>query len=156
MEEDTRENLEADVNAWFPPWNYTDDFRNAVFGLLDRQAAITEREILSHPDERDEQIAELKSIAEKYREDAIAAQKELENTKRAMNRAAGKWAKADADATEWMHIIDCLEDRISVRDKSIERLERHCDEVSAERDAYRELCGRMRKIANEMLVMEVD
>lgn len=28
--------------------------------------------------------------------------------------------------------------------------------AQAERDAYRELCGRMRKMANQMLCMEVD
>ena len=96
---DSREKIDAEL---------VDRFSNVGFcltlhevrKLLDRQAAITEHYVLSHPDERDEQIAELQSIAEKYRADAIAAQKE--------------------------------------------------------RDAYRELCGRMRKMAQEMANMEVD
>ena len=71
-ESDTREKLEADMRQYMlaacaQGWEagqhddmdccnfYISDMR----ALLDRQAAITERHILTHPDERDEQIAEL-------------------------------------------------------------------------------------------------
>ena len=45
---DSRERLEADVREWcatFPTWNHAKEFRETVFSWLDRQSAITEREL---------------------------------------------------------------------------------------------------------------
>jgi hypothetical protein len=47
-EGDTREKLEEDVLSWcalYPTWTHANEFRDKVFGWLDRQAAITEREV---------------------------------------------------------------------------------------------------------------
>ena len=111
---DSREKLEADLSdyvheAWAQGWEagqhddmgccnfYVADMR----ALLDRQAEITRREWEYQLMKAGRDAVEIeRSIAEKYRADAIAAQ--------------------------------------------------------GERDAYRELCGRMRKMANDMLCMEVD
>lgn len=136
-EVDSREKLEADAIAlqkriWNAGSEHDGISVSHIMELLDRQAAITAREISNDiaivetgdaklmnegitvfgmsldeinllrksKSKQSMMISELESIAEKYREDAIAAQEE--------------------------------------------------------RDAYRELCGRMRKMANEMLCMEVD
>ena len=56
---DTREKLEADIRRTY--WCLSEQEIEPVFGWLDRQAAIVEREVLCQPDERDEQIAELTS-----------------------------------------------------------------------------------------------
>ena len=80
---DSREKLEADVLKYYTHTTSTlmwpDDANiktkwvsvsmDTVLEWLDRQASITEREILSHPDERDEQIAELQQQADDLRDE---------------------------------------------------------------------------------------
>ena len=73
---DSREKLLEDANAvaidyWDRKrtWGDANDLKRDVTALLDRQASITEREILSHPDERDEQIAELQQQADDLRDE---------------------------------------------------------------------------------------
>ena len=79
---DSREKLEADVLKYYTHTTSTlmwpDDANiktkwvsvsmDTVLEWLDRQASITEREILSHPDERDEQIAELQQQVDELSE----------------------------------------------------------------------------------------
>lgn len=60
---DTREKLEADIAHDF--YLYKKPGLERIFGWLDRQAAITERHILTHPDERDELKAENKLLRER-------------------------------------------------------------------------------------------
>ncbi len=66
--EDSRELILTDLEKKTREWrdydgNYMRIYSDVAYAqmkeLLDRQAAITEREVLSHPDERDEQIAEM-------------------------------------------------------------------------------------------------
>ena len=103
---DSREKLEADASdlqkrIWQAGFNHDGISLCHIMELLDRQAEITRREWEYPLMKAGRDAVEIeRSIAEKYRADAIAAQKE--------------------------------------------------------RDAYRELCGRMRKMANDMLCMEVD
>ena len=73
VSQDSREKLEADAiqlaqNIWHQGQNYANGVREIrhiawqerdIIELLDRQAAITRREVLTQPDERDEQLAEL-------------------------------------------------------------------------------------------------
>lgn len=59
---DSREKIDAELVDRFSHIGFCLTL-SEVRKLLDRQAAITERDVLSHPDERDEQIAELESIA---------------------------------------------------------------------------------------------
>ena len=80
---DSREKLEADVHALcvelqdhhgvdaVDVWCGSDEQNifERILLMLDRQASITEREILSHPDERDEQIAELQQQADDLRDE---------------------------------------------------------------------------------------
>ena len=72
---DSRAKLMEDANAiaidyWHRKrtWGDANDLKRDVIALLDRQASITEREILSHPDERDEQIAELQQQVDELSE----------------------------------------------------------------------------------------
>ena len=72
---DSREKLLEDANAvaidyWDRKrtWGEANDLKRDIIALLDRQASITEREILSHPDERDEQIAELQQQVDELSE----------------------------------------------------------------------------------------
>ena len=81
--QDTREKLEEDVLKHYTHTTSTlmwpDDANiktkwvsipmDTVLEWLDRQASITDREILSHPDERDEQIAELQQQADDLRDE---------------------------------------------------------------------------------------
>jgi hypothetical protein len=49
-DEDTRESLEEDVHVWcalYPAWTHAGEFRDKVLGWLDRQATITEREVMN-------------------------------------------------------------------------------------------------------------
>ena len=80
---DSREKLEADVHALcvelqdhhgvdaVDVWCGSDEQNifERILLMLDRQASITEREILSHPDERDEQIAELQQQVDDLRDE---------------------------------------------------------------------------------------
>lgn len=63
VENDSREKLEAGASELTADYAASGDVCDALYvgivGLLDRQASITRREVLTQPDERDEQLAEL-------------------------------------------------------------------------------------------------
>jgi len=134
-ETDSREKLEADVR----------DHINAMRGVefmysdceilfdwvalwLDRQAAIT---------------AGAFEFARKLDNEATAfMRKKLEE-----ERAIAKELRSKLD--ECTSIIE-------MHKRRCENLLAKLDYAQDERDAYRDLCGRMRKLANELLCMEVD
>lgn len=63
---DSREEIEADARElqsriWQAGAEHDGISLSHIIALLDRQAAITRREVLAQPDERDEQIAELQA-----------------------------------------------------------------------------------------------
>ena len=65
--QDSREKLEAEIR-----YEYNGSINNEaeqIIEWLDRQAAITEHEVLCHPDERDEQIAELQAKVDDLKEE---------------------------------------------------------------------------------------
>jgi len=82
MLHDTCEKLEADAlvlvdNLRMYGGKYAGDAEVEIIGMLDRQAAITERHILTHPDERDEQIAELQREVDRLTRQNISLARDL-------------------------------------------------------------------------------
>lgn len=185
MEEDTRENLEADILKYYTHsvstamWpdsaniktKYVSVTINAVLDWLDRQAAITERETAKQLEEQAAQLVNDKNYAEA---ELVKRDKGIERLKRRryeledeLRQVKRKYSEKLADVRTLPSVerVRELEDElVRIRD---ERDELKAEQLSwptmlqykdacAERDAYRELCGRMRKMANEMLIMEVD
>ena len=68
--DDSRDKLEADVREWIDIATYKtftpERMLEVMLHWLDRQAAITHREVLCQPDERDEQIAELTAKVKRW------------------------------------------------------------------------------------------
>jgi len=95
---DSREKLEDDVRLIAAVNEDNDEdrklFATVLLGLLDRQAAITERDVLSHPDERDEQIAELESIVEMHK-------RRCENLSAKLDYVLDERDQLQADADTW-------------------------------------------------------
>ena len=79
--DDSREKLEADAETIALLYAESVIHAGALLGeitkLLDRQAAITERHILTHPDERDEQIAELQREVDRHTRENMSLARDL-------------------------------------------------------------------------------
>lgn len=121
--QDSREKLEADIRAWRgePLTVFT-----AINGWLDRQAVITRREVLTHPDERDEQIAELTAKLESEKKHREYAYKE---------------------ANKFIEVSGKL-------GKNVMLLTTRVDELTAEREHYRELLSEAIRYAHEIVNLQ--
>lgn len=88
---DSREKLEADASELTAYYAASGDVCDALYGgivgLLDRQAYITRREVLTHPDERDEQIAELTAERDALADDLLTCNKEREQYRELFSQA---------------------------------------------------------------------
>ena len=73
---------------------FVGEYVERAMKVLDRQAAITEREVLSHPDERDEQISELESIAAMHK-------RRCENLSAKLDYVLDERDQLQADADTW-------------------------------------------------------
>ena len=170
-EVDTREKLEAEAFAVAGMSTTLNRF-NEFTKLLDRQAAITEREC-------EEEFTELyrskADVQSEYWEDELAKRDngierlkrrsdELEEELRQVKR---KYSEKLADARTLPSVERVRELEDALRVVAAERDELKAEQLSwptmlqhkeacSERDAYRELCGRFRKMAQEMANMEVD
>lgn len=103
---DSRDKLEAEVRSYFPR---REECAETVIGWLDRQAAITEEKTrYKWVTASAEEIAAWRSKAEKLKEQVYELtaerdelQERLNCTTAAMNRAAGKWARANEQCNEY-------------------------------------------------------
>ena len=91
VSQDSREKLEADASELTADYAASGDVCDALYGgivgLLDRQAAITEREVLTQPDERDEQIAELTAQVDELSQQLINARADCEQYRELFSKA---------------------------------------------------------------------
>ena len=148
---DSREKLEADVNAWcatFPTWNHADDFREHVFGWLDRQVDITADKI-----QHDVSIAARES-GKVLREKAVELQAFAERLELAAS-SGDDVTLFDVDYVPQTKIAEMQAKNQALADR-VDYWQTAWKDVCAERDAYRELCGKLRKAAQDMAAWEVD
>lgn len=130
VSQDSREKLEADASELTADYAASGDVCDALYGgiveLLDRQAAITECEVLAHPDERDEQIAELTAKLESEKKHREYAYKE-----------ANKFIEVNGKLA-----------------KNVRLLTTRVDELTAEREHYRELLSEAIRYAHEIVNLQ--
>ena len=117
-EQDTREKLEADVHQYANPSGYKNtlgaSWEKKMLSFLDRQAEITEYEVKERVDfsliaqtanalfpDYQERIDELTAERDEWKAKA-------EQAERAMNRAAGKWAKAESRSAKRAEAVERL------------------------------------------------
>lgn len=139
---DSREQLEADVRNVMSQWYFETGWSgNTYHGLeervvmqwLDRQAAITMREC--------ERICDTCELSDSVAYAAL--QEELERCENAMNRAAGKWAMADAECRELRAKVEELTRALAAEREMSDGGGEKLAAIIEERERYRDLLGRM-------------
>lgn len=134
--DDSREKLEADVRKCFDPPE-----QQMLIRWLDRQAAITAIEV----------------ARERYdiERDLITARDELQ---KALNAAAGLWAKADAENRELQAECDELQEQADNQKKAAEnfrdmwqKADTRCSELKAENEALKARIESLRSKLSKML-----
>ena len=143
-----------------------DTFLNDFVNLLDRQAAITqyEWEVPLMKAGHDAVETEREIARKKYEElqaEIAKRDKGIERLKRSRDALKEERDKLMEQLTEARTLPSVLELEEALRERDELKRERalmndELEELEQERDAYRELCGRFRKMANEMLGVEVD
>lgn len=154
---DSREKLEADVRkyAWANQALMLEsfDFPSLVIGWLDRQAVITEREAKSRNIEWQRELIDTLNELD----DSAERIEELEAFVERLEEAAEQFNDVTLAGVDYTPVE--MRERAMMDDELRNIAEKYREDAIAaqkERDAYRELCGKMRLLANEIALMEVD
>lgn len=132
---DSREQLEADVRS---TWG-TEQVRNIVLELLDRQAAITEREaFMRGRASLDDELSEYQTI--------------IEATKRAIAKAGGTWTEDDDGTVAVVFVpdMDKLKAERNVWRNAAGNAHEAWEEAVSERDKWRDKFGKALDFAHEI------
>lgn len=154
--QDTRELLEAEIRYEYNgriEWE-----ADQIIGWLDRQAAITEHEVLCHPDERDEQIAELKADNDYLRNINEKLGREVRDWRGEAKNQRNNFYQATEARKHWQRKYENLKaTSYSAEAPSDEsELARELGKALAERDMYRDKLGRAIDAAHMIIRLKED
>lgn len=132
-EEDSREKLEAEVDNWGFIMNLEGYQLDMIRGWLDRQAAITERDVRTYLNREDSELIQakvdnLQGQIEHLREETAKRDKGIARLKRQRDEARAQ----------------------------LENLARDLAECSREREVYRRACGELLDLADQMRLVRLD
>lgn len=155
--QDSREKLEAEMDNFGFIMNLESYQLDMIRGWLDRQASITERDVRTYLNREDSELVQakvdnLQGQIEHLREEIAKRDKGIERLKRQRDEARDGLKNAC-----WEYCETCEHDeQVSRLQRENVQLARDLAECGHEREVYRDACGQLLDLADQMRLVSLD